>query len=548
MKTITKMAMTAVLLMTALTASAQHTHWVVVGKDANDEHKEKQDEEDYAKLSHYKGTMTHLGTKMEYAIANGIVTNKKVRGQNTTDMVVAISGQTKAGCTVSAKFTKLADYSHSSKNVYVTIEAETTDGKTKSLQEKSGKESVTASADVPSNASKIKISMSYNGRMGHVYCITEWNVVKKLSAEENKSLKWDDVSADERCGHCKGQFSDYYVNRVVDLATVYCNSNPKKSSHKISDMMDVIYYNDYISTASGSELVLDHFDELGTLTFKENTLAHLQKRLANGSDRWKVFKGSIVGKHLKHSGSEFQMSSCLAKPNGTTYVLVDDGGNSRVYLLEGSMDVTSNKDSKKKTIKPGQVATVNSKGKMSIDDFDIGAIASKYGIPGFATTTAHTKDDRYNVKCAIVRYKYTKGKVTGEHERVFDNYGKLERRSFKTPTQETVAYYRDKKVYTLDLKKKTMKEEKDNQLNFGNPDNPVTKKKLQSGSSTILGKKCAIYRSGQTDYYVWKGIVLKKVTHQKDGSTAIYEATSLTQPDALDPKIFVVPMGYKKTK
>ena len=517
---------------------------------------------DSSTLSDYKGTMDFLGTEMEYAITNGIITSKKVNPLGSNSMELKIKGQTLAGSTVSATFKKVAECLTTNNKVNVSIQAETTDGKSTYLQEKSGKESATASAQVPKNAKKIVIIMSYQWGMGYISCFVEWDVVKNLTAAKDKYFKWDDFSNDNYCDYCGNQYSYYRISKVTDDANrvidegdvhIYCSSEPKKSRRKARPALGVIYYKDYIVTGSYTTAVLDKCDKKGVITIMENSVVLLNKRLSNGKDHWKIEKGRVVGNNLKGAECEFEMSACTAKPTGTTYVLEDDGKTSRVYLLQGSMEVTSKKGSKKSTLKPGQAAAVSNQGQISVSTFDVGAMAKKYKISGVSSTattnrdkTTHTKSDRYNVKCAIVKYKFTKGKVTGEHDRVFDNYGKLERRSFKTPTEETVAYYRDKKVYTLDLKKKTMKEEKDNELNFGNPDDPVLKKKLQNGSSTILGKKCAIYRSGQIDYYVWKGIVLKKVSHQKDGSTAIYEATSLTLPDSLDPTIFVVPMGYKK--
>lgn len=510
-----------------------------------------------SELSSYKGTMDFLGTEMEYAVTNCIVTQKEVDPRPSYDMVLRIEGQTMAGKTVSASFKKLAECLNSNKEVNVKIQAETTDGKTIYLQDKSGKESATASAEVPKNAKTISIIMSYSWGYWSVNCFVKWDVVKKVTAAKDKYFKWQNFSNDNYCEHCGNQYSYYRISKVTDDAEriidegdvhIYCSSEPKKSRRKARPALGVIYYKDYIVTGSYTTAVLDKCDKKGVITIMENSSVLLNKRLSNGKDHWKIEKGRVVGKNLQGAECEFEMSACTAKPTGTTYILEDDGKTSRIYLLQGSMEVTSKKGSKKSTLKPGQAATVGTQGQISVNTFDVGAMARKYNISGFATSTTHDKSDRYSVKCAIVKYKYTKGKVNGEHDRVFDNYGKLERRSFKTATTETVTYFRDNKVYTLDLKKKTIKEEPDNQLKFGNPDDPAIKKKLQNGSSTILGKKCAIYRSGNADYYVWEGIVLKKVDHLKDGTTAITEATSLTLPDSLDPTIFVVPKGYKTKK
>lgn len=239
------------------------------------------------------------------------------------------------------------------------------------------------------------------------------------------------------------------------------------------------------------------------------------------------------------------MTYCTAKPTGTTYVLENDGKSSRVYLLEGSMEVTSKKGSKKSTLKPGQTATVNNQGQMSVKSFDVGAMAKKYKISGVSTTTTKEKNARYDMKCAVVKYKYTKGKEKGQHERAFDNYGKVERRYFKISNKETLLYIRDNKDYTLDVQKKTMTVSDDVQLNFLYPDKTRIKKITQKKPVSILGKTCTLYQSSTSDYYVWKGVVLKKVERLKNGTKAIYEATSIQMPSSLPASTFEIPKGYK---
>ena len=502
-------------------------------------------------LSSYKGTIWNLGTEMEYSLSGAIVT-EKFKGEHLEGFVVYIKGQTEAGSTLSATFKKKLECKVSKKqDVKVHVSAVTTDGKNINLQEKSGKESATVSVKVPDNAKTISITMEYKGGTGNISNMVELEVVKKANAKENKSLKWEDASPDKRCPHCNGQFSNYYINPThgfVCDAFIYCNNykdERKKSARKINSGLDILYYNDFISTDDCATVVLDCCDEEETITIMQNTLVHLNKRTADGKDRWIVYKGSIVGKGLKHSNREFEMSSCTAKPTGTTYVLQDDGKTSHVYLLEGSMEVTSKKGSKKSTLKPGQAATVNNQGQMSVKSFDVAAMAKKYKID--LSTTTQDKN-RYDMKCAVVKYKYTKGKEVGQHERAFDNYGKVERRYFKISNKETLFYILNNKDYTLDVKKKTMTVSDDVQLNFLYPDKTRIKKITQKNPVTILGKTCTFYQSSTSDYYVWKGIVLKKVERLKNGTKAIYEATSIQTPASLPASTFEIPKGYKQKK
>lgn len=506
-----------------------------------------------SRLSSYKGTISYLDTKMEYSLSGSIVTRKKVtdEGYSTNVMQVEIMGQTEAGSTVSAAYKKIAGCVKEKAGANVSITAYTSDGKTISLQNKSGNGSSTASGKVPDKAKTIKIFMSYqNINLRQINCSVTLEVMKKADANKNKLFNWNDESIANLCEYCKGRISNYSINSTSFNAYVCCNnhrSEQKKYARKIHDWFDYIYYNDLIWTDGSGPI--DIFNKCGdvTITIMENSLIHLKKRTSDGKDIWVLEKGNIVGQGLKRTDCEFEMTYCTAKPTGTTYVLENDGKSSRVYLLKGSMEVTSKKGSKKSTLKPGQAATVNNQGQMSVNSFDVGAMAKKYKISGVSSTTTTTqdKDARYDVKCAVVKYKYTKGKETGQQERSFDNYGKLERRHFKSSSNETLMYIRDNKNYSLNVKKKTMTVTEDEQLNFKNTNDSRIKKTDKRKTATILGKTCTLYQTKSSDYWVWKGIVLKKVERQKDGTQAITEATSITQPDSLDPTIFVVPKGYK---
>ena len=46
------------------------------------------------------------------------------------------------------------------------------------------------------------------------------------------------------------------------------------------------------------------------------------------------------------------------------------------------------------------------------------------------------------------------------------------------------------------------------------------------------------------EYYVWKGLVIKKVQKEKNGTITIHEVTSIEQPASIDPTMFKLPSGY----
>lgn len=132
----------------------------------------------------YKGTMTRLGTKMEYTFSGGVVTDKQLKGQGTTDMIVSVEGQVEAGSTVSASFKKLIDFRRNAQDVKLEMWVETTNGQ-KQVIDKKGKDAATASFKVPDNAKKVEVEMSYTGRMGRYYCFIDWEVVKEVNGKQS---------------------------------------------------------------------------------------------------------------------------------------------------------------------------------------------------------------------------------------------------------------------------------------------------------------------------------------------------------------------------
>ena len=315
-----------------------------------------------------------------------------------------------------------------------------------------------------------------------------------------------------------------------------------------------IYFNDVIATKRNSRLVLDGVDGEKVLTFEPGTLAHLVKRNADGSHRWKIYRGRVIGKFFRHVEKEpvFETSTCQAKPTGTLFVLEDDGTTSQIYLLSGSMDVASKKTSKKVTLKPGQASTVGSNGQIKVQKFDVKKAAKKYGITTaelqgqVTTTTATAATKRYEIQRAIVKYKVTKNGQQGLLAKCFDDYGQLERRELKLGNVESIALLQNGTSYALDKKTKIAKRTKDADLNFLDMNESLMKKLnlKKKGTAKVMGKKCTLYVGKDVEYYVWKGLVMKKVQKEKNGTTTIHEVTSIEEPTSVDPKMFKMPEGY----
>ena len=388
------------------------------------------------------------------------------------------------------------------------------------------------------------------------------------------NFKWNEVDED-RCVHCHGQGSEYMIQGFGEPA-VTCMTNLKKEApdqnifeyyFSVPSLYDPkpqdkwykllsgevydVHYNDVISTRWGWKTTLSYGDEDEALTIDENSVVHLVKRNTDGSDRWNVYMGRIIGKNLKRHGEReplFETPTMQARPTGTVFVLEADANTSRVYLLSGSMNVASKKTQKKATLKPGQASTISSDGNIKIQKFDVNAAARKYGITsdelqGVAATT--TK--RYGVERALVKYKVTTGTAQGVMAKVYDKYGQQERRELKMGNQTTLQLTQGSNSYSLDTQAKTYTQVTNAELNFLNMNDPVMLKlKLKKkGTAKVLNRECTVYANTDTEYYVWKGIVLKKVAHTKKGTTTT-EATSVELPASVDAKYFNMPAGYRK--
>jgi hypothetical protein len=99
--------------------------------------------------------------------------------------------------------------------------------------------------------------------------------------------------------------------------------------------------------------------------------------------------------------------------------------------------------------------------------------------------------------------------------------------------------------YTLDTEQKTAQGVKNAELNFMDFTTPIMKKLAlkKKGTGKVLGRDCTIYANNNTEYYVWQGIVLKKV-ERKGNTITTTEATSVEQLTSVDAALFKVPSGY----
>ncbi len=248
---------------------------------------------------------------------------------------------------------------------------------------------------------------------------------------------------------------------------------------------------------------------------------------------------------------------------GTIYTIEETETSSNLYLYAGSVELTTKKTKKKYTLKPGESVSVGDDGKIVVKKFNLEQTASKFGVPmseisnhysntgmetetgtGTGAMTISTK--RYGVERALVKYKVTRGNEEGVLAKLFDAYGHMERRELRMGDQTSIALTQGGNSYTLNKKTKTAKRTQNADLNFLDMNNVLMKKLnlVKKGTATVVGKKCDHYVGRNVEYYVWKGLVMKKVQKNSDGTSTTHEVTSIEEPTSIDPTMFRMPDGY----
>ena len=325
-------------------------------------------------------------------------------------------------------------------------------------------------------------------------------------------------------------------------------------SYEFVDLDSPIYECYRIKTEEDSGAILG-LEDMSTYVIKPESIIIIRTEEKKTS-KFELLVGSIWGnikKMAEGKSIDVEMSQCVAGISGTIVAYEEKNGVSSVYLFAGKVDVTSKKTKKKQVLQPGQTTSVGKDGKIVVKKFNIEQGAKKFGIPmseirnhySNTTTTATTK--RYDVERAMVKYKVTTGTTQGVMAKVFDKYGQQERRELKMGNQTTLQLTQGNNSYSLDTQAKTYTQVTNAELNFLNMNDPVMLKlKLKKkGTAKVLNRECTIYANSDTEFYVWKGIVLKKVAHTKKGITTT-EATSVELPASVDTKYFNMPAGYRK--
>ena len=391
----------------------------------------------------------------------------------------------------------------------------------------------------------------YSGK--DLICNITWRVEKTMVDHIDELFEGEEVPLCDCNKGCNGlidshiRFNDFYGQ------VMYRPNWEEDDSYEFADIDAVLYECYRIKTWEDSGAILG-LEDMSTYCIRPESIIIIQTA-PNNRTRFQMIMGALWGnvkKMAQGKSIKCEMSQCVAGISGTIVAFEEKNGVSKVTLFAGKVDVTSKKTKKKTVLKPGETSSVSKDGKIVVKKFNIEQEAKRLGIPMSEirnhysnTTTTTTATKRYDVERAIVKYKVTKGNLQGTMAKVFDNHGNLERRELKMGNQTTLQLTQGNTSYNLDRNAKTYQQVTNAELNFLNMNDPVMKKlNLQKkGTAKVLDRECTVYANSDTEFYVWKGIVLKKVAHTKKGTTTT-EATSVELPTSVYSKYFNMPSGY----
>lgn len=446
---------------------------------------------------------------------------------------------------------------------------------------------LSVSCKIPKEATYAKATIEVNGALGtgvdpSTICHLSYKIQgrdgsqSKNSGNTNKQTttskrpSWWKEREPEPISRCDHPLSGISINDLCGEVSVRCNDD-EDDSYEFAELDGLIREEDRIRTKEESEVILG-LEDMNTYHIRPNSIVVIRTEKNNVS-KFEMIVGSIwanIKKMAEGKSMELEMSHCVSGIKGTIVAFEETGKESRVYLFAGKVEVTGKKSKKKTMLKAGQASIVGSDGKIKVKKFDIEKGAKKFGIPmkdiknhysntptssskGSSTkvsssgTISEKVQKRYAMQRGTIKYKYAKGKQTGEIIRTFDSYGHYERVASKVKGSSATSLniYRGEKAYKVDTKAKTVTQSKHEAINFLNiTEAELSKHKLKKkGTATVAGKQCVVYGNANEDYYVWQGITLKKVINSKDGKI-VSEAVSITQPTKIDANKFKVPSNY----
>lgn len=512
------------------------------------------------------GTLSHEGHKMKFSISGVKITDKgevnyqgPVYDRTDGDLLVEMKGTVKKGATVKAEAIKVSgvDMPRIGIFFYPSKPGQMNILGWQDLSERNFPKvtSNSGSFTVPDDVDWLRVVILYQtpkkGRRIHL------DISLKV---EDETPPTQPITIDNcNCDYIRDDIGYNLIDSHIRFNDFYGEVKMRPNwleddSYEFVDIDSPIYECYRIKTEEDSGAILG-LEDMSTYVMKPETTLIIRTEEDNTS-RFELIVGTLWGnvkKMIRGESIECEMSQCVSGISGTIVAWEEKNGISSVYLFAGKVDVTSKKTKKKQVLQPGQTSSVGKDGKIVVKKFNIEQGAKKFGIPmseirnHYSNTTTTATAKRYEMERAIVKYKVTKGSEEGVMAKCFDNYGQLERRELKMNNQTTLQLTQGSNSYSLDTQAKTYTQVTNAELNFLNMNDPVMQKlKLKKkGTAKVLNRECTIYANSDTEFYVWKGIVLKKAAHTKKGTTTT-EATSVELPTSVDSKYFNMPAGYRK--
>jgi hypothetical protein len=384
--------------------------------------------------------------------------------------------------------------------------------------------------------------------------------------------------------HCHQKDSKIRFNDLYGEVSIRCNDEDD-DAYEYAELDMEIFENDRIRTKEESGAILG-LEDMSTYVIKPESTLIIHTEEGNTS-KLEMLVGSMIvniKKIIEGKSLEVEMNQCVTSINGTIVAFEQKGKESNVWLMAGAVSVKSKKTGKVTKLQPGQRSITGTNGVVQVKSFNIEEGAKKFGIKmsdinnhysnkttntktTSTTKTAPGKYARYGVKCGIVKRVEATAKERTYTTTWFDDYGRLER--IENTKKETksgsnwvsaanykfVTIIKDDKQYRLDPNRKRGTSYSLSTItNFIDPNLKLVKGygvQKTNSKATVDNRQCDVFKGKEAklagdatvEHYVWQGIPLKSVEKAPDGTTTT-TLQSIELPNSIDASKFEIPKGY----
>jgi FecR protein len=200
-----------------------------------------------------------------------------------------------------------------------------------------------------------------------VACVFKSNPDQVKAAPQLKYIPPPDPCAGITAGDSLARFTS--LSREVEIRPD-CN----KDGWDPAKMDSVLHVNDHVRTSEDSSAIIG-FEDLSTFLLQPESEIVVTTPPVKDS-KLQLLLGNIwvnVKKMAKNGTMEVDMSQAVAGDKGTTFVLSDDGNNSTVKVIEGTVSFTSKADNKTVLVSTGEMVTADKTGVHPKQTFDVAA-------------------------------------------------------------------------------------------------------------------------------------------------------------------------------